>query len=125
MMNPPLIRHRVGLVLAGLLSATGVPSVLTPPPPGEVGPPMTILVANTVLGVIGLVAVLVAWRTSSGIAVRVAAGTLILSMLTGLPAFFVDIPTWLKLLVAISTLLTVLAVVLMLSPTRQPVRVRD
>jgi len=124
-MNSPLIRHRVGLALAGLLSATGIPSAFTPTPPGEVGPPIIILVANTVLGIIGLVAVVVAWRTRSGIALRVAAGALILSMLTGLPAFFVDIPTALKLLVALSTLLTVLSIILMLSPTRQPVRVRD
>jgi len=37
----------------------------------------------------------------------------------------VDIPLWLKLLVALSTLLTVLSIILMLSPTAQPVRVRD
>jgi len=117
-------RQKVGLVLAGLLSATAIPSVLVPTPEGEVGPPMAILVLGTVLGVIGLVAVIAAWR-GSGLALRVAAGALIVAALTSLPAFFVDVPAGIKLATGVSVLVTIAAVVLMFSPARRPAPVLD
>jgi hypothetical protein len=51
---------------------------------------------------------------------RILAGAIIISALTGLPAFFVDVPAWLKLLVAISVLTSVAAVVLMFTPSQRP-----
>ena len=71
------------------------------------------------LGVVGLVAVIVAWRTGNRAALRAAAGAIIVVTLTGLPAFFVDIPAGIKLLVGVSVLLTIAAVVLMFSPGRR------
>ena len=118
-MNPTTNRQKVGLVLAGLLSAASIPSVLAPTPDGETGPPLAILVASSVLGVIGLIAVVAAWRSGSQAAIRVAAGALIINLLTALPALFVDVSAAIKLLVGVSVLLTVLAVALMFSPTRQ------
>jgi hypothetical protein len=124
-MTPMSTRQKVGLVLAGLLSAANIPSVFTPTPDGDEGPPYAILVVGTVLGVIGLVAVIIAWRRNNRTAVRVAAGALIISVLTSLPAFFVDVPALLKLLVGVSVLLTVLAIGLMLSASRPLTPVMD
>lgn len=117
-MSPTTRRQKTGLVLAGLLSAASIPSVFAPPPGGE-GPPVAILITNSVLGVIGLVAVIFAWRGGNRAGIRVAAGALIVNLLTSLPAFFVDVPAVIKLLVGVSVLLTVLAVALMFSPSRQ------
>ena len=117
--------QKAGLVLAGLLCAVSIPSVLSPTPEGEVGPPLGILVVGSILGVIGLVAVVIAWRTGNPAAVRVAAGALIINMLTGLPAFFVDVPAGIKVLVGVSVLLTVLAVTLLFSRSTRPGPVVD
>lgn len=117
-------RQRTGLVLAGVLSAINIPSAFTPTPDGEVGPPLGVLVLGTVLGVVGLVAVVLAWRGNRG-ALRVAAGALVINLLTALPAFFVDVPVWIKLAVGLSVLATVAAIVLMFSGARRPVAVLD
>ena len=124
-MSPTTPRQRVGLVLAGLLSAASIPSVFFPTPDGETGPPLGILVVGSVLGLLGLVAVVVAWRTGNRVAVRVAAGTLIVNLLTSLPAFFVDVSAGIKLLAGLSVLLTVLAVTLMFSVSRRPTPILD
>jgi hypothetical protein len=49
----------------------------------------------------------------------------VINLITALPAFFVDVPAGLKLLVAISILVTVLSIVLMFSTGRRPVAVMD
>ena len=121
----PTTGQKVGLVLAGLLSAVSIPSVLAPTPDGAPGPPMIILVVSSILGAVGLVAVIIAWRTGNPAAVRVAAVALIINMLTGLPAFFVDVPAGIKVLVGVSVLLTVLAVALMFSRSSRPAPVVD
>jgi len=113
--------QKVGVALAALLSLAGLPSVLTPTPEGETGPPYVVLALGTVLGFIGLVAAVLAWRGHRG-ALRVLAGATIISALTGVPAFFVDVPALLKLLVAVSVLVSVAAVVLMFTPSRHPAR---
>lgn len=124
-MTTTSIRQRVGLVLAGLLNASVIPSAFSPTPEGEVGPPFSVLLLGTALGVVGLVAVIVAWRNGNRVALRIAAGAMIISLLIALPAFFVDVPVWLKAVVALTALLTVSAVVLMFSPTRRPVPALD
>jgi hypothetical protein len=101
-----------------------LPSVLFQTPEGEEGPPLAILAIGSVLGVIGLVAAILAWR-GNRVALRVAAGAIILVTLTALPAFFVDVPMAIKALVAVSVLLTVAAVVLMFSGERRPAAVAD
>jgi hypothetical protein len=118
-------RQKVGLVMAGIISAINVPSVFVPTPDGEEGPPVSILLVDTILGVTGLVAVVIAWRTGNRAAIRVAAGSLILVMLTALPALFVDVPAGIKALVGIAVLVTVLSVVLMFSSEQRPAAVLD
>lgn len=118
-------RQRVGLALAAFLSIGNIPSVLTPTPDGEVGPPILVLWLGTLLGIVGLVAVVVAWRSGNRAALRVAAGSLIVTALTALPALFVDIDATLKVLSAVSVVLTVAAVVLMFSPEQRTASVDD
>ncbi|WP_051247143.1 hypothetical protein [Nocardioides halotolerans] len=117
-------KQRVGLVLCGLYSLASVPSVLESPPDGEEGPPMAILVVGSILGLIGLVATVMAWR-GNRVALRVAAGAIIIVTLTGLPAFFVDVPMFIKAFVGVSVVLTVVAVVLMFSTDRRPASITD
>lgn len=117
-------KQKVGLAIAGLYSLANIPGFLGAPDPGQAGPPMAILLVGSVLGVIGLVAVVMAWR-GNRVALRVAAGAIIVITLTGLPAFFVDVPMFIKALVSFSVLLTVLAVVLMFSGDRRPAPISD
>jgi membrane-bound metal-dependent hydrolase YbcI (DUF457 family) len=93
-------RQTAGLVIAGLLLISMVPSVLIPTPEGEEGPPFV-----------------VAWRGHRG-AMRVIAAALIINAILTLPAFFVDIPAGLLALAGFSVLVTVVAVALMLAPQR-------
>ncbi len=124
-MSPISTRQKVGLVLAGVMSVINIPSVFFPAPDGDEGPPLAVLAVNSVLGIIGLVAVIIAWRSGNKAAIRVAAGTLILNAITSLPAFFVDVPAGLKAVVGVSVLVTVATVVLMFSPARRPAPVLD
>jgi hypothetical protein len=120
----PNTRQKVGLVIAGLYSVANIPSALFGTPEGEEGPPLVILLIGSILGVIGLVSVVLAWR-GNRLALRIAAGAIILVTLTGLPAFFVDVPLAIKALVGFSVLLTLAAVVLMFSGDRRSTVVTD
>jgi Na+/melibiose symporter-like transporter len=118
-------KQKVGLVLCMLNSLLSVPSFLEGnPDPGGDGPPQAVLILASVLGVIGVVATVLAWR-GSRVALRVAAGTIIVNTLTSLPAFFVDVPLWLKGLVGFGVVLCVVTVVLMFSDDRRPAPVTD
>jgi hypothetical protein len=118
-------KNKVGLVIAGLLGLADIPSFLQKTPEGEVGPPYGILILGTICGVITVIAVVIAWTKANRGAIRVAAGARIVSMLTALPAFFVDVPAGIKILVTVAVVLTVISVVLMLSPARQTSPVTD
>ncbi|QIG45449.1 hypothetical protein G5V58_24275 [Nocardioides anomalus] len=113
--------QKVGLVLCALYSLSNIPSFLFPADSGDdPGPPLSILVVDTLLGVVGLVAAILAWR-GNRVAHRIAAGAIIVITLTGLPAFFVDVPMAVKALVGFGVVLTVVIVVLMFSgPRRLP-----
>jgi|1186.fasta_scaffold29770_3 hypothetical protein len=125
MSSPLTTRTRVGLVLAVVLGLADVVSAFFPTPDGEVGPPLAIVILGGVIGLATLAAVAVAWRSGRRGALRIVAGTRVLSAITALPAFFVDVPAWLKLVVAVLVVLTVVCVVLVLSPARQPATVTD
>ena len=112
-------RNKVGLTLAFLLGLIGLPMFLRgAPDPGEIGPPMAVLITESICGMITVVAVTIGWRRGSARAIRLAAGAQIVSVLTAVPAFFLDRPALNKLLLAILLGVTLTAVVLMLTPPR-------
>lgn len=120
----PTLRNKIGLAIAVLLGIADVVSAFQPTPDGQDGPPYAILLVGGVLGVITLAAVVPAWR-GNRTAARVAVGARILSALTSLPAFFVDIPAGLLFAVAVSIVLTVVCAVLILAAADRRVPVTD
>ncbi|MEP7089983.1 MAG: hypothetical protein ABI776_07705 [Nocardioidaceae bacterium] len=114
--------NKVGLALAFLLGLIGLPMFLRgAPAPGVVGPPTAVLVTESLCGLVTVVAVTIGWRRGSMRAIRLAAGAQIVSVLTAVPAFFLDRPALNKLLLAILFAATLTAVVLMLTPSRRSV----
>jgi presenilin-like A22 family membrane protease len=117
---PLSTRLRIGLGIAALLGLLDCTSLFFPPTqPGQVGPPVGILVVGTLLGVATLVAVLVAWRTGRRTAIRVTALTRIVSVLLALPAFIFGAPAEVQQLVAVFVVISAIAVALMLAPERR------
>ena len=115
-------RNRIGLAIAFLLGLIGLPMFLRDAPaPGIVGPPTQVLVTESLCGLVTVVAVTIGWRLGSIRAIRLAAGAQIVSVLTAVPAFFLDRPPLNKLLLAILFGATLTAVVLMLTPPRRSV----
>lgn len=112
------IRNKVGLVLCALLGVADVVSLaaIGSPAKGQDGPPVAILVASAVLGVITLVAVLPVWRAASRPAARVVSGSRVLSAITSLPAFFVgNVSAALQTLAGVTIVLTLVGVWLLLA----------
>ena len=124
--RPPLPRHtKVGLALAGLLAVVDLLGLAFQTPEGQVGPPLGILLMGAALGVITLICIVIAWRTRSRGAIRIAAGARILSALGAVPAFFAGPPAPLVVMAAISVILTVACVILMLAGAPKPALVKD
>lgn len=121
----PSTRVRVGLVLSALLGLANIPFVFMPTSPGEEGPPFVVLLLSAVLGLVSIVAAVVAWRSGNRVAIRLNAAALIINAVTSLPAFFVDVSAGIKVAAAVTVLLTVLAVVLILSRERSSGAVLD
>jgi hypothetical protein len=119
-------RNKVGFVIAFILGAGDIPQVFTGIDTGSKdGPPTGILAIDCLCGVVTVVAVVWAWRKLNRKATRIAAAARIVSVVTSLPAFFVDVPAGIKILVTASVILTVLAVTLMLTPPRERLVVTD
>lgn len=118
-------KNKVGLAIAALLGLADCVALAFPTPEGEIGPPIGILILSAICGVVTLAAVVPAWRQGNRVATRIAAGARIVSALTSLPAFFVDVPPAVVALVSVFIALTVLSVVLMLTPDRRPTPVLD
>jgi hypothetical protein len=111
-------KNKVGLVLAGLLALGDLvgPFTVPTPKPGEQGPPMVVLWASAVMGLITVIACIYVWRTGDRVGSRVIAGARILSAATSLPAFFVgDVPAGLVVVAAAGIVLTIIVVGLVLA----------
>ncbi len=112
--------NKVGLVLqfvyglANLPSAFMEPEMASPKPGAEpMGPPTWVLWADTVLAVVLVLAVVVAWlhtnRTSAGL----ASAANILITLTAVPVYFVDgVPEYFKVIETIAIAWTIVSVAL-------------
>lgn len=112
------VRNRVGLALAGLLGLLELTSSLVsgPTPSDEVGPPLSVLFIDAVLGVITVAAAAHTWRSHSRAGSRMVAGSLIVSMITALPAFFVPgVPASLVALVGLNVVVSIVVVGLVVS----------
>jgi peptidoglycan/LPS O-acetylase OafA/YrhL len=116
--SPWNTKNKVGLGLAIFYGITNIPSFLIPTGDGEDGPPVAILIISSLLGVVAVVAAIVAWRKGSQPAARLAAASIIIITLTSLPVFFVDVSADIKAITAVSVVLTVVIIVLMFSTTR-------
>ena len=113
-------RQRIGLVLSGLINLSNIPSAFSPTPYGETGPPYAILVLGSVLGVIGLVATVMAWRAGNRAASGVAAGALVINVITALPPSSSTCRPSLRPWSSFSVVLTSPALVLMFSQAVSP-----
>ncbi|GAA3390653.1 hypothetical protein [Cryptosporangium minutisporangium] len=109
-------KNKAGLVLASLLAIGDLVGLLIPVDTDEPGPPLAVLAVGAVMGVITLAAAVYTWRTGNRIGARVVAATRIFSALGALPAFFVeDVPAPLVIVAAVGVVLTLVAVLLVLS----------
>lgn len=111
-------KNKAGLVLAAVAGLIDLSNVFDIPADdtSTPGPPTGILVADVVLGVITLVAVVHAWRTGNRTACRVVAGARIIDVITALPALFVSgVPSWVVIVVAVFVVLSVVTIALVLS----------
>jgi hypothetical protein len=112
-------RAKVGFWLAVVLGVVDIASLLIPTQPDGQGPPLSVTIFSGVMGVITVVAAVVVGRSGSRIAVRVMAVARILSGLTAVPAFFEpDVPPIFVAFAAAIVVLTVVAVVLLMSRAR-------
>ena len=115
------LRQKAGLVLSALFALINLPSALFPTPDGDEGPPFSVLLVDTVLSAVALIAIVWVWRTGSTNAKRVLAASLIVVVLTALPGLFVGIPALLKTAIGAVTVLVLVALVLVFSGDRRPV----
>jgi hypothetical protein len=99
----------VGLILAGLL---GLGDAIGPFTGAGDGPPFAVLLADSILGIITIVGVVLAWRGKrSGIVAVIV--TRLLAALTAVPAFFVDgVPAPAAAIAVVGIAVTLLAVAL-------------
>jgi len=121
-MNTLSTRAKIGFWLSVVLAVADIAGSLAPLPPDGEGPPMVVMVFAAVMGVATLVAAVLAARTGSRAALRIMAVTRILSAITALPAFFVpDVPALFVAWGAATVVLTIVAVVLLMSRSRERV----
>lgn len=113
------IANKIGLAMTIVIGLVNIPSVLQQVPEGEVGPPRGVLIADSILGVIIVIAAVYAWVKVSRRAATIASAANILQALSALPALVVDeVPTTIKLAVAGILVWTVLSVALTLSKSK-------
>ncbi|WP_416981355.1 hypothetical protein [Streptomyces sp. T028] len=117
-------KNRVGLVLAGTLGLLDVTFAFTIPE-GDAdtpGPPVGIVVADAVLGLITVIAVVYTWRTADRTGSRAVAGSRVLSVITALPAFYVNgVPAGIVTGTSAFVIVNVVAVAFVLSrPAPEP-----
>lgn len=108
--------NKLGLAM---LAACGLVNMIPMPVPdeAEAGPPIGVLIAAGILGLIAIIALAHAWRTGSR---RSAWAAIVISVVNGLlavPAFVVaGVPGSVQVLVAVFLAVTALGIVLTLKP---------
>jgi drug/metabolite transporter (DMT)-like permease len=118
--------NKTGLVLAGLLGLLDVInlfSINTPFPEGmTTTPPDWLFVLVAILGLVTLAAIVPAWRGNHR-AVLVVVATRILSAISAVPAYFVNVPSYILITTTVIVVVTILAVWLILrkTPTKREI----
>jgi peptidoglycan/LPS O-acetylase OafA/YrhL len=113
-------RQRAGFVVGAAVALVNIPGAFIPIDPDAPGPPIGVLVAGVVFGVLTAGLLLLGWRSGKRWPVRAAVVLLLLNALTALPAFFVEgVPAWVRMFAGLFVLATVAAVVLLFSPAER------
>ena len=115
--------NKTGLVLAsllGLLDVINLFSINTPLPEGMTTPPDWLVILVAILGLVTLAAIVPAWRGNHR-AVVVVVVTRILSAISAVPAYFVNVPFYILITTTVLVVVTILAVWLILrkSPAQE------
>lgn len=115
--------NKVGLAMQFVYGLANVPSFLQEPGTDEkMGPPSAVLWADTVLGVVLVLAVIVAWRQGNRSVAWLASAANVLISATGIPVFFIDgLPAWVVSVVVASIVWTVVSVALTHRPNNPTV----
>ncbi len=113
--------NRVGLIIGLIYQVVNVAGILLPSgDAAQPGPPIEILVADTVLSSIGVVLLVLAWFTRRRLFARLGVAVTVIVTLSAFPAFFVPgIPVGIRVLVAAGTLVALVSSILVLLPSRQ------
>jgi hypothetical protein len=111
----PMTTAKMGLVALG---AAGVLDLFQLLVLGSPDAPVGVVLTTSGLGVVTLLGVAAAWRGSrAGLLVAVAAR--VLDSALGIPAFFLDAPAWVVVLIAAMLVLTIVGVVLVAPDLRR------
>lgn len=111
--------NKLGLVLLGVAAMS---NFVPPPAPqdGVMGPPLPVIIAGAVLGIITLVGIVVAWREGSRKAALVAITASTINVLLALPAFFVSgVPQWVQVFAGACIGVTVVGIALTLIRSKE------
>jgi hypothetical protein len=111
----PMTTAKMGLVALG---AAGVLDLFQLLVLGSPDAPVGVVLTTSGLGVVTLLGVAAAWRGNrAGLLVAVAAR--VLDSALGIPAFFLDAPAWVVVLIAAMLVLTIVGVVLVAPDLRR------
>jgi hypothetical protein len=116
---------RTGLAISAILGLANIPALFLPTADGPDSPPVFVLVVSVMFGLVSTACAVTAWRSGNRLAVRINAAALIINALLTMPAFFVDVDSWIKVGAAVSVVLTVVALVLTLRREHPPFTVTD
>jgi hypothetical protein len=86
---------------------------------------MAVTILNALIGLVSVGCAVVAWNSGHRLAIRINAAALIINGLLSVPALFVDIHAWIKVVAAAGMVLTVVALVLTLRREHTPYTVTD
>ncbi|MCU0310972.1 MAG: hypothetical protein MUE36_08515 [Acidimicrobiales bacterium] len=103
---------RVGLVISAVLGLANIPFLFPWIDWGAEEPPFGLLVFATVLGMVSVVCVVLAWNTGNRKAIRINAAALIVNALMVLPGLFIETTPFLRAASAAIVAATLAAVVL-------------
>ena len=123
-------RQKAGYVLGLVVGFANIPGVFVPGGETETGaptgPPVEVLAAGVVLGLLIMGLLLAAWRTGRRGLLRAAAVLMILAALLAVPCVLnATVELWIRVLAGSYILATLAALVLLFAPAPRPVAVAD